>query len=61
MALDINPEWVTFNFYGHPNPAAPMLVAAGKLYPQMQRPADRYLGPTRESRDFFTVSLPGPT
>jgi hypothetical protein len=24
----------------------------------MQRPATRYLGPTTESRDFFTVSLP---
>ena len=61
MALDINPEWVTFNFYGHPNPADPNQINAAKLYPQMQRPADRYLGPTRESRDFFTVSLPGPT
>jgi hypothetical protein len=58
MALDINPEWVTFNFFSHPNPAALSLVNAVKLYPQMQRPADRYLGPTRESRDFFTVSLP---
>jgi hypothetical protein len=58
MALDINPEWVTFNFYGHPNSAQPSDVAPTKLYPQMERPADRYLGPTRESRDFFTVSLP---
>ena len=46
MALDINPEWVTFNFYSHPNPADPAQVSAAKLYPQMQRPADRYLGPT---------------
>ena len=23
MALDINPEWVTFNFYSHPDPADP--------------------------------------
>ena len=60
MALDINPEWVTFNFYSHPNPADPSLINAAKLYPQMQRPADRYLGPTPESRDFFTVSLPAP-
>ena len=58
MALDINPEWVTFNFYSHPNPADPRLINPAKLYPQMQRPADRYLGPTPESRDFFTVSLP---
>jgi hypothetical protein len=49
MTLDINPEWVTFNIY-QPVPV--------KLYPQMQRPATRYLGPTRESRDFFTVTLP---
>jgi hypothetical protein len=41
MSLDMNPEWVTFNFF----------------QPQVQRPATRYLGPERESRDFFTVSL----
>jgi hypothetical protein len=58
MALDINPEWVTFNFYTHPSPTDPSLVVPAKLYPQMQRPADRYLGPTRESRDFFAISLP---
>jgi hypothetical protein len=57
MALDINPEWVTFNFYEH-NPSALSLVTPSKLYPQMQRPASRYLGPTRESRDFFLISLP---
>jgi hypothetical protein len=50
MTLDINPEWVTFNLY-QPSPT--------KLYPQMQRSAYRYLGPTREARDFFTVSIPG--
>jgi hypothetical protein len=58
MSLDINPEWVTFNFFVHPNPANPTDIAPQKLYPQMQRPADRYLGPTRESRDFFAVSTP---
>jgi hypothetical protein len=57
MTLDINPEWVTFNFYQH-DPAQPDLITPAKLYQQMQRPATRYLGPTRESRDFFTVSLP---
>jgi Phosphodiester glycosidase len=56
MALDINPEWVTFNLYQHPDPAHPAQITAAKLYPQMQRPATRYLGPTRESRDFFSVS-----
>ncbi len=58
MTLDINPEWVTFNFYAHPASAAPAETVPARLYPQMQRPADRYLGPTRESRDFFTVSVP---
>jgi Phosphodiester glycosidase len=58
MALDINPEWVTFSFYSHPSAANPTVIASAKLYPQMQRAANRYLGPTRESRDFFTVSLP---
>ncbi len=47
MALDINPEWVTFNFYTHPNRTQPSLILPAKLYPQMQRPADRYLGPAR--------------
>jgi hypothetical protein len=57
MALDINPEWVTFNFYGHPSPTDPSLIVPAKLYPQMQRSAHRYLGPERESRDFFSISL----
>jgi hypothetical protein len=56
MTLDINPEWVTFNLYAHDNAADPTQISPTKLYPQMQRPATRYLGPTRESRDFFTVS-----
>ena len=56
MSLDINPEWVTFNLFSHPDPADPAQVTAAKLYPQMQRPATRYLGPTPESRDFFTIS-----
>jgi hypothetical protein len=58
MSLDINPEWVTFNFYTHPTPANPSSIVPAKLYPEMRRSASRYLGPTRESRDFFTVSLP---
>jgi hypothetical protein len=56
MTLDINPEWVTFNLYSHPDPTNPATINATKLYPKMQRPATRYLGPTQESRDFFTVS-----
>ncbi|MBO0747308.1 MAG: phosphodiester glycosidase family protein [Acidimicrobiaceae bacterium] len=55
MALDLNPEWVTFNFFSHD---AAGNVSGTKLYPEMQRPADRYLGPTAESRDFFVVSAP---
>jgi Phosphodiester glycosidase len=59
MTLDINPEWVTFNIYTHPDPAQPTLLTGTKLYPQMQRSADRYLGPTHESRDFVEVSFAG--
>lgn len=59
MTLDINPEWVTFNIYSHTDPASPTYITGSKLYPQMQRSADRYLGPTRESRDFFEVTVPG--
>jgi hypothetical protein len=54
MTLDLNPEWVTFNFFEHRDPNDPVSVTGAKLYPQMQRPADRYL--TTESRDFFTIS-----
>ena len=56
MTLDINPEWVTFNLYNHPSLADPAQIQAAKLYPQTQRPATRYLGPTRASRDLFSVS-----
>ena len=55
MALDLNPEWVTFNFFEHSSTG---VVTGRKLYPTIQRPATRYLGPTPESRDFFTVSMP---
>jgi hypothetical protein len=58
MTLDINPEWVTFNFFSHPDGIGSPVVVPSKLYPAMQRPADRYLGPTRESRDFFMVYVP---
>jgi hypothetical protein len=57
MTLDINPEWVTFNFYSHPA-GQPLDVTGTKLYPEMQRPADRYLPPEWEARDFFEVLLP---
>jgi hypothetical protein len=55
LTLDINPTWVTFNFYDHPDPVDPASVTGYKLYPEMERPAERYLTP--ESRDFFTISL----
>lgn len=58
MTLDINPEWVTFNFYSHPE-GQPERVSGTKLYPEMQRPAARYLPPAWEARDFFEVLLPG--
>jgi hypothetical protein len=55
MTLDLNPEWVTFNLYQHPDPRNLADVVASKLYPQIQRSATRYLPPTVESRDFFDV------
>jgi Phosphodiester glycosidase len=48
MELDINSEWVTFNFYGGSGAAA-----AQKLLPDMTRDATRYLTP--DDRDFFAV------
>jgi len=58
MELDMNPEWVTFNFFDHPSAADPSNLLATKLYPQMVRPATRYLAPAMDSRDFLTVMLP---
>ena len=52
MELDINPEWVTFNLFTHPNSDATALSGT-KLLPDMHRPADRFLGP--DSRDFVAV------
>ena len=48
MELDINSEWVTFNFYGAPGASDPT-----KLLPEMTREATRYLEP--DDRDFFAV------
>jgi Phosphodiester glycosidase len=48
MELDINSEWVTFNFYGGWRAAAPQ-----KLLPDMTRDTTRYLTP--DDRDFFAV------
>lgn len=48
MELDINSEWVTFNFYGGAGAENPT-----KLLPAMNRVATRYLVP--DDRDFFAV------
>jgi Phosphodiester glycosidase len=48
MELDINSEWVTFNFYGAPGASEP-----SKLLPDMTRETTRYLEP--DDRDFFAV------
>jgi Phosphodiester glycosidase len=48
MELDINSEWVTFNFYGSWGAETPQ-----KLLPGMTRDATRYLTP--DDRDFFAV------
>ena len=55
MELDINPNWVTFNLYSHPNPADPAATTGVKLLPDMQRTPNRYLGP--DSRDFTAILL----
>ena len=52
MELDINSEWVTFNFYGGWGARLPT-----KLLPGMHREATRYLEP--DDRDFFAVFARG--
>jgi hypothetical protein len=48
MEFDINSEWVTFNFFGTWNAAAPQ-----QLLPGMTRDSTRYLLP--DDRDFFAA------
>jgi hypothetical protein len=48
MELDINYEWVSFNFFGALGAGEPT-----KLLPTMDRPPTRYLTP--DDRDFFAV------
>jgi hypothetical protein len=55
MELDINPNWVTFNLFSHPNANDPTVTTGTKLLPDMHRTADRYLGP--DSRDFTAILL----
>ena len=52
MELDINSEWVTFNFYGGWGARFPT-----KLLPDMTREATRYLEP--DDRDFLAVFARG--
>ncbi|MGF1430568.1 hypothetical protein [Kitasatospora sp. LaBMicrA B282] len=56
MQLDINPAWMSFNYY-QPGAAgsatAPADLTPTKLLPDQERPADRYFEPT--SRDFTAV------
>ena len=58
VVLLVDKGQLTFNFYSHA-PGRPAQVTGTKLYPEMQRPADRYLPPVWEARDFFEVLLPG--
>ncbi|MCX4747008.1 phosphodiester glycosidase family protein [Kitasatospora sp. NBC_01287] len=50
MQLDINPAWMSYNYYQGADPAS---LTPTKLLPDQERPADRYFEPT--SRDFTAV------
>ncbi len=52
MELDINPEWVSLMTY---TGTSPTTIAATKLLPNMQRPADRYLH--SNTRDFIELDI----
>jgi hypothetical protein len=54
MELDINTDWVSFNYYTQ-NRSSSWGVAAHKLLSTMIRSQDRYLVP--DERDFFALSL----
>ncbi|MGZ4704216.1 MAG: hypothetical protein ACXWCM_05045 [Acidimicrobiales bacterium] len=53
MELDINPSWMSFDFYGASTPGDPASVVGTKLLPEQHKPGNRYL--TDDSRDFFAV------
>ena len=55
MEGDINPEWVTYDVFDHPDPANAAYVEGSKLLPDMQRPGTRFL--EEESRDFVALYL----
>jgi len=50
MELDINPDWMSFEYYLHDESANPRPV---NLLPDQMQPADRYYSPN--SRDFTVV------
>jgi hypothetical protein len=52
MELDINKSWTTFNTYAA-STADPAAVSGGKLLPEQQKGADRYL--SNDARDFIAV------
>jgi len=52
MELDINTDWVSYNYYT-PAPNGQYGVGAHKLLPGMYRPANRYLVP--DQRDFVAM------
>ena len=53
MELDINPSWMSFNFYGATTAGDPSSVVGTKLLPEQHKPGNRYL--TDDARDFFAV------
>ncbi|MDP9242698.1 MAG: phosphodiester glycosidase family protein [Actinomycetota bacterium] len=55
MELDINTEWVTFNFYA-PRSGHPYGEHTSKLLAAMTRPSTRYLVP--DERDFVAMLVP---
>jgi len=53
MELDINPSWMSFNFYGAATAGDPSSVVGTKLLPEQHKAGNRYL--TDDARDFFAV------
>ena len=58
MTLDINPEWVTFNFYSHPAGRPPRSRAPSST-PRCSGPPTATSRRSGRPRDFYEVLLPG--
>jgi hypothetical protein len=55
MELDINPKWVSFAIFEHPDPSRPESIVGRNLYPEMHFAPDTYI--QGKDRNWVMLSL----